>query len=641
MCGIVGTAGYTGSGLSLKMARQIEHRGPDGEGYSTSVDQTVSIGMRRLAIIDLETGDQPFYSEDKKVHLVFNGEIYNFKELRAELLTHGASFNTRSDTEVILQGFLMWGQKCWKKLQGMFTIAIIDEREIQTKLILVRDRVGIKPLYYRRHGQKLAFASEIKSLLVDSSYTTDINLDSISKYLSLRYVPGGDSLFKEIKKFPAASVGVWQNGEFDVKIWWTPAAANNASTCSKLSDASRLFGDALSKSVKRHMISDVPVGLFLSGGVDSNIILALMTEFSEKKIKTFSIGFPENKNSDTDLASISSKFFGTEHYSLECTSADMSKISDIAYTLDEPIGDPIVVAMSVLSQQAAKYVKVVLSGEGADELLGGYMFHRKLQQMALIKRILPDKSFQYISKLIDYIPEKLLNKLFDYPGELGSDGKDKVSSLIQNIGKNSLREMYISSISLFDPSHQENAFRVNVYEQLNNVNTVNHFEKHPSLTPLQALIKFQYSDWLPDDILMKSDKLSMAHSLEVRVPFLDELVINAAIRIKDKHKLGFFQNKLALRKFAEQKLPSEIINASKRAFYVPLESYMTDQPLADLSNWALDPYRIRKRGIFNPEWVLAERQKSAQNGFLPNKRLFSLVMLEVWFDRFAPEATWN
>ena len=623
------------------MAKSIEHRGPDSEGYYTSRDNQLSIGMRRLAIIDIESGQQPFSSYDKKVHLVFNGEIYNFQELKWELLKLGVSFKTRSDTEVILQGFLKWGQRCWARLQGMFTIAIIDERENKSKLILVRDRVGIKPLYYLLRGNRISFASEIKALLSDKSYSPDINIQSLKHYLSLRYVPGPDTLFKEIRKFPPATVGVWCNGKFKLESWWKAPSPSEGKLTGSLKTSSSDLGKALTKSVERHMISDVPVGLFLSGGVDSNILLALMTEFANEPIKTFSIGFPENKNSDSSAALIAAKFFGTDHHSLICTSDDMLNLGDIAYSLDEPIGDPIIVAMSKLSDEASKHVKVVLSGEGADELMGGYMFHKKLQNMAIIKTLLPKRSFQYLSKIIQALPQPLLEMLFDYPGVLGKEGRNKLASMIKNMGTYSLSQMYINSISLFDPDHIKSSLKDNVFRKSSTTLGNREYQDNEKHTSLQTLINLQYSNWLPDDILMKCDKISMAHSLEVRVPFLDEMVIDAAVRVRDNHKNGLFKNKIALRKFAEAKIPSQISNAPKRAFYVPLEAYLQDGVMRDLFNWALDPERIKRRGLFDINWIQTERSKGRSSGFLPNKRLFSIVMLEIWLDKFVPDISWN
>ena len=641
MCGIVGCAGYPDSNMVRSMAGKIIHRGPDGEGFAFSKNSNIAIGMRRLAIIDLETGDQPFTSSDKKVNLVFNGEIYNFKELKKELERLGIIFNSRSDTEVILNSYLYWGNRCWSRLHGMFTVAIIDERNNRSKLILARDRVGIKPLYYRVKNGKLIFASEIKSILDDHNYRPDLNLNSLKTYLSFRYVPGSECLFKEIEKFPSGKYMVWENSKYKLKTWWVPPISNNASKTNSLNEASQSVGKSLEAAVKRHMISDVPVGAFLSGGIDSNILVALMSKFSKNKIKTFSIGFPEFKSNELNLASLTAKTFNTDHHSIECKPSDMSMLSDVVYSLDEPIGDAIVVAMSVLAKEASKELKVVLSGEGADEIFGGYMFHKKILQMQKIKKIFPKISFDLAEKIIRLTPHNILNKFFDYPGNLGEDGKEKVIKIIRNINSQDIRELYNSTISLIDQDE---------INQLLNKNVL--FESLPSkrdfeinlvenISDLENIIRLQYESWLPDDILMKADKINMAHSLEGRVPFLDELVINAANLTKDNQKIGFMKNKLALREFSNKILPNEIVNAPKQAFYVPLESYIKKNPLKNIFDRALDSHNIKTRGLFNESWILNERKKSEKSGFLPNKKLFSIVMLELWFERFMPDISWK
>ncbi len=640
MCGIVGIAGRADPGLVRRMADAIVHRGPDGAGFHDCPEGGVSIGMRRLAIIDIANGDQPFHGADGKVHLVYNGEIYNHRELRAELEAMGRRFRTNADTEVVLEAYLAWGGDAWRRLHGMFALAVIDERGPQTRLLLVRDRVGIKPLYLARRPGRLAFASEIKALLADPSIPVDVDLGAVRGYLSLRYAPGPGTLLTGVEKLPPGHELTWGDGETSVRRWWAPPGPEALEPGLTLDAAAGRLGEALRASVRRHMIADVPVGAFLSGGVDSNIIVALMQEAAGEPVKTFSIGFPDFPDEDRNLAALTASKLGTDHHPIDCRAEDMAMLPDIAHKLDEPVGDAIVVPMSILAREARKQVKVVLSGEGADEILGGYMFHRKLRQIAAAKALLPAPLFDLASALARAVPVPVLERLFDYPGALGEEGKRKIVAMIREIGRRPLASLYRSSVSLFDAGDIAAMARAPALAALAGAEPGPPLATSPGATALQALVEMQYPDWLPDDILMKADKMTMAHSLEGRVPFMDELVIAAAAALPDATKIGREGNKLALRRFAADLLPPEVARAPKRAFYIPLESYARTQPLAGLFDWALDPARVARRGLFDPAWIAAQRAAGPEKGFLPLKRLFSIVMLELWFDRFAPDASW-
>lgn len=640
MCGIVGVAGDFDPGLVRKMADTIAHRGPDGEGFCDCPSADISMGMRRLAIIDLVSGDQPFHDAAGKVHIVYNGEIYNHRELRAELQALGHSFNTGSDTEVVLQAYLAWGSRAWGRLHGMFAAALIDERGAKTRLVLVRDRVGIKPLYFRRHGRRLLFASEVKALLADRDYQADVDLSAVRAYLALRYVPGPGSLLTGIQKVPAGHEMTWSDGEISVQRWWEPPGHDVVDEGLDLQEAADRFGTALRGAVRRHMIADVPVGAFLSGGIDSNTIVALMAEVSPQPVQTFSIGFPDFPDDDRNLAAVTAQRLGTNHHPIECRAEDMAALPDIAYHLDEPVGDAIVVPMSVLAREARRHVKVVLSGEGADEILGGYMFHRKLVQIAAMRRFVPPSLFGAAAKLVNIMPVAVLQRVFDYPGALGAEGRRKIVSLLEQIEHAPLSSLYRSAIALLDPHDIMDMAYSPALRAMASAPAGPVLASASTGSPLQNLVGMQYPDWLPDDILMKADKMTMMHSLEGRVPFMDEHVISAAATLPDHTKLGKRASKLALRTFAENLLPPEVVRAPKRAFYIPLESYARTKPMAEILDWTLDPARTKRRGLFDPLWIARQREAGPELGFLPLKRLFSIVMLELWFERFAPNATW-
>lgn len=616
----------------------IRHRGPDSDGIAELEGEQLGIGMRRLAIIDVKGGDQPFVSGDGRVHLVHNGEIYNFREVRAELEALGRRFHSRSDTEVALEAYLHWGQEAWTRLQGMFAIAILDRRGAKPELHVVRDRLGIKPLYYSASGGRMAFASEIKSLTLWPGHRTDINVDAIADYLALRYVPGPNSLLRGVAKLPAGHRLTWSQGKLDLVRWWTPPGAGHQIAGMSFEESVERLGGALRAAIKSHMIADVPVGAFLSGGIDSNLIVALMAELSDRPVHTFSIGFPDFPDHDRDRAAVTAKALSTHHTPIECRPEDMARLGDIAWHLDEPVGDAIVAPMYVLAREARKDVTVVLSGEGADEILGGYMFHRKLTQIERLRQFVPGLAWPLASAAARRLPTALLDRLFDYPGRLGEDGRRKVADMLAAMGSDSLGQLYRSAVSLFDPGDIAAAAATATLASRARR------PAEPSMlaggTALQRLVSAQYDDWLPDDILMKADKMTMAHSLEGRVPYMDEAVVLAAAAIPDHHKLGRDSNKKVLRAFAERLLPKEIVAAPKVAFYVPLESYLNTPALQDLMRRTLDEDRTRRRGLFSPAWIRNQMQAGADAGFLPWKRLFSIIMLELWLERFAPDATW-
>lgn len=642
MCGIAGFAGFEAPGLLARMCAAIRHRGPDGEGMVERLDTGISLGMRRLAIIDIAGGDQPMSDPDGQVDLVYNGEIYNFLEVRRILEAAGYAFRTRSDTEVLLVAYLHWGNDFLEHLHGMFAFALADRRGAVPTLILGRDRTGIKPLYYAVAGERLVFASEIKALLEWPDLDRSVRLKAVRDYLALRYVPGPESLFESVRKLPAGNLLTYRGGQTRLKRWWQPPQPAPVRSDGGASAAARL-GDALEASVARHLVSDVPVGAFLSGGIDSGVIVALMARAADTPVHSFSIGIEGAEDADTLGAAVTARALGTAHTRLACTADDMGALQDIAWALDEPVGDPIVVPMYVLAREAAKDVKVVLSGEGADEILGGYEFHRRLVQLARLKRALPARAWPAAAAAVKLCPPPLLDVFFDYPGRLGEEGRRKVAELLKAIGREELAALYRRSVSLFDTpqivalSAQEALAR----DACRVPGPPLDAALADGLTPLQALVQAQFPDWLPDDILMKADKMSMAHSLEARVPFMDAAVIASAASLDDTDKLRAGTGKLALRRFAETLLPAEIVRRRKRAFYFPLERFAEAPAFRALVARTLDPARIARRGLFRPEAVQSLRDNAGVDGFLNMKRLFSLVMLELWFERFAPDQSWR
>ena len=328
MCGIVGFAGFFEPGLLTRMCRSVVHRGPDGEGQGEFPELGTAVGMRRLAIIDLFTGDQPFITKDGLVTLVLNGEIYNYRELREELRTLGHTFHTQSDTEVVLAAYVEWGTQSWSRLHGMFAVAVVDRRQSPTRLLIVRDRVGMKPLYYSERAGRLVFGSEIKALLAWADLNREVDVSALRDYLALRYVPGPGSLLCGVRRLSPGHMLIFQDRQIALQQWWAPPMGTAQPEMSA-EEAKESFGAAMRMAVARHLVSDVPLGAFLSGGVDSNVMVALMAELSAAPVRTFSIGFPDFQHNELERVAITAEIYATDHTAIECTAADMASLPEI------------------------------------------------------------------------------------------------------------------------------------------------------------------------------------------------------------------------------------------------------------------------------------------------------------------------
>lgn len=636
MCGICGYAGIEDDGSLLRrMTGVIRHRGPDEDGHFQA--DSVGLGIRRLSIIDVEGGHQPVFNEDRTIALVFNGEIYNFLELRRELEAAGHQFATdHSDSETIVHLYEEHGVDCPKFLRGMFAFALYDIP--RRRLFIARDRMGIKPLYLWRSGDSLIFGSEIKSILESPDVPRVPDLPSIDAYLSLRYVPGPETLFRGIQKFPAAHRMILENGHCRIEPYWAVKFEDGPSRPD--AEYQERFDELLDESIRMRMIADVPLGGFLSGGLDSSACVATMSRHADRAVQTFSVGFDWEGD---ELAAVRdfSSLVPIDSHEVICKPDDMELLPRVVWHLDEPVGDAIVLPMYLLSRLAREHVKVVLSGEGADETLAGYLYHRVIMLTQRYGRWVPRPiRTGLIHPLAARAPLGLLNALFDYPAALGGRGRQKLLDYHERVGRGDLAGEYQFLISLFDDRDKAGLYGSKMLDPKNRWQP-DFTGTPPAHTDLDRMLGLQYAHWLPDDILMKQDKMSMANSVEARIPFLDHHLVEFLATVPPHLKLSLRRNKVLLREYTRRLLPPEFAGRRKKAFYIPLDRYLETPFMQGLVNDLLSPESIRRRGYFDPEAIGQLRAGSRDNDFLRGKQIFALLMLELWHRIFIDrEAGW-
>ncbi|MBI5055301.1 MAG: asparagine synthase (glutamine-hydrolyzing) [Nitrospirae bacterium] len=635
MCGIAGLIGFSaGNGTMKRMLSTMVHRGPDGSGI-WSDGKMVELGHRRLSIIDLSTGAQPQVSPDNRFVITFNGEIYNYVELRPELERDGWHFRTTSDTEVLLAGLTMHGAEFLSRTVGMFAFALWDTKE-QT-LLLARDRIGVKPLYYAAPAMgKIVFASELKAMLCVEDIHREINPDALDSYLALRYVPGPSTMIKGIFKFPAGHWAIYKNGRLEFTRYWD-INFNSFNTDLEGEDDITLeeqFLDKLRESVQLRMRSDVPFGAFLSGGVDSATIVGLMSQLGTQPVRTYSIGF-DMPHSELDAAEKIAGYFGTEHTAISLVPDDLRCLQDVAWFMDEPYADPIVLAMMRLAQRASGDVKVILTGEGADELLSGYVHHPHLIMMERLASHLPVSFIKGASNLVKAMPMVAIDYLFNYPASPGEKGRERLSGLLK-VADNEI-DRYLAYISLFTSSDRRKLYTDEFIGTLAK-NRPLHELVQSVMKPgngrkaIDKILDFEYRIWLPDNILFKQDKTLMAYSVEGRVPFCDHRLVEFAACLPMRLKTGKKRNKEILRRVAGKLIPPEILTQQKKAFMVPLDGAY-GAVLREMISDMLLSSSFRERGIFRIEAVEDLVKEFSQSPFLVGKQLMSLVMLEFWLEK--------
>ncbi len=609
------------------MTDALLHRGPDNAGYY--LENGVGLGHRRLSIIDIEGGDQPIFNEDDSLLIVFNGEIFNYQSLRRQLIDKGHRFRTNSDTEVILHLYEEKGPDCLHDLNGQFAIAIYDRN--RKSLFLARDRLGIKPLYYVNMEGKFLFASEFKSILRYRDFQTSLNWQSIHDYLALRYVPGPGGMFNEINKIPAGHYAIVENGIPRIHRYWKPEIYDGPFDSSE-DEYLEGFAEQFERSVKRRLISEVPVGAYLSGGLDSSVIVAAFSKLAAEPVRTFSVGF-DYEHDELAQAAATARHLGCHHTEIACRAEDISLLPEVTYHLDEPIGDGIVVPLYQLSREAKKQVSVVLTGEGADEILGGYLFHKALLSGHKLARITPRFVREKIlGPAVALAPNALINLAFDYPAELGQRGKLKVADYLGLLEPDQLPQAYRHLTSLFDARDTDTLYTDEFRERLNMQDENSESEARYKSSPyLNRIIDLQFKHWLPDCILMKQDKMAMAHSIEGRVPFMDHELVEYALKIPPRLKIRRGISKYLLRRYAERMLPEAVTSRRKQPFYIPVENYYSHPDFQEMMHDTLSEQSVRQRGIVRPEAVARLRKSMESGEFMYAKQVLSLMILELWF----------
>lgn len=619
MCGIAGII-YKDSNVVVdesllrRMTSTLSHRGPDDEGYF--VKGNIGFGHKRLSIIDLSGGRQPIFNEDRTITIVFNGEIYNHESLREKLLKRGHRYSTRSDTESILHAYEEYGLNCLDYLRGMFAFAIYDSRKKQ--IFLARDRVGKKPLYYYVDGKLFLFASELKAILKSDMVKKEINLPMLDFYLSIGYTPGSQTLFKGIHKLePGKCLLLDEDCNINIKQYWDldKIPVKNIS----YSDTCSILKEKLFESVKIRLMSEVPLGVFLSGGLDSSAIVALMSELTPSKIKTFSIGYEnEPESSELEYARIVSKRFKTEHYEFFLTPEGLfDSIDTFLEHSEEPLVESAGIALYKLAKLAKPKATVLLSGEGADEIFAGYPIYPKM------------KTLEMLHFLYKFMPKKIIRSVIK-----ANTKSEKIYKYLDWISEPFFKRYRSMSFDLSN-SVKERMFTSNFKNNLNNEFGNYFISLHNKVKNESLLRKMLYIDtksWLAEDILLKSDRMTMAASVELRAPFLDQEIIEFAYSLPDDYKLRGNIGKYILKDIMKNALPDKIINRKKMGFPVPLTSWFSGE-LQPRAKSLLTNKMALGRGYFKPEYIF-DLFKRINHGEDLGRRIFSLVTLELWHKKY-------
>jgi asparagine synthase (glutamine-hydrolysing) len=626
MCGIAGFISQdeasngreSNASVLDRMCRVISHRGPDDQG--TLAEGMAALGMRRLSIIDLAGGHQPMSGCDSKLTIVFNGEIYNYRELQRDLESRGHHFKTHSDTEAILHAFEEYGAECVKELRGMFAFAIWDARSQQ--LFIARDRAGKKPLYYTLTPRgTFIFGSELKSLREHPEFRGQMSVEALDAYLTFGYVPDPLTIFRDVHKLPPGHRLTFASGRVHIEQYWDFSYEEpQAQTIRSEEDYLEELRALLDESVRMRLVADVPLGAFLSGGVDSSTVVGLMARHTDRPVKTFSIGFHEDSFNELKYARVAAKHFGTDHRELIVTPDICNIVDELVWYFDEPFADQSSIPTYLVSKLAREHVKVVLSGDGGDELFAGYTRYatdRKRSGFERLPRVLRRGVMQPLSRRLPH-------------GAWGRNYLHKVAS--------DPIDRYIEDISIFTKLNKPLLYTQDFRRQLGETEAAALFREYAasvsSPEPLDALLYLDSKTYLPGDILTKVDRMSMAVSLEARVPLLDHKLIEFVTRIPASMKMKGLETKHIFKRAVEGIVPAEILNRPKQGFGVPINEWINAQLRERIRDTFADA-RTRERGYVEPHYIdvlLDEHERGRRDHSWP---LWALLMLELWQRKFV------
>ncbi len=611
MCGFVGFTNTKDNSNRIieDMMDKIRHRGPDSGGKYT--DEDIALGFRRLSIIDIsESGDQPIYNEDKSKVLLFNGEIYNYQAIRKELLAKGHTFTTNTDSEVLLHGYEEYGERLLDKLRGMFAFVIWDKNA--KELFAARDFFGIKPLYYATMGDTFIFGSEIKAFLAHPSFKKELNETALENYLTFQYSPTNETFFKNVYKLPPAHFFKYNNGKLEIKRYWD--VNFNADEKPEMDEWVERISDTFKNSVEAHKIADVEVGSFLSSGVDSSYAASVANVD-----KTFTVGFGEDeKYNEIGWAKEFSQYIGKENISKVITPEEYwDNIRKIQYHMDEPLADPSCIALYFVCKKASEYVKVVLSGEGADEIFGGYNIYKEPLGSHAYKA-LPKFIRKGIGSVASHLPQKR-----------------GINFLVRN-GKD-LEERFIGNAYMFTPKERKQLLKIKTNAPDPTAITALFYEK---VRDKDQITKMQYLDlhlWMAGDILLKADKMSMANSLELRVPFLDKEVMALAEQIPWKYRVSTENTKLAMRKAALKAAPPKTANKKKLGFPVPIRVWLKEDKYYSIVKTSFTSPAAEK--FFNIELLVKLLDEHRSGEYDNSRKIWTVFIFLQWYAVYFEDAS--
>lgn len=623
MCGIAGfitDEAWCQDGRVLqRMATTLVHRGPDDEGYfeTLSRDGRFAIGLahRRLSIIDLAAGHQPMGNEDGSIQVVFNGEIYNYRSLRDELLRCGHRFATHSDTETIVHAYEEWGTACVERFSGMFAFALWDAT--RQRMFFARDHFGKKPFYFSRNGETLLFGSEIKALLACGHQSSEVDFCALADYFSYRYVPAPATLFRGIHKLMPGTWALWEDGHFVERRYYQPPDHGPVEHDTRCPDPVGTFLDHLDRAVEMRMVSDVPFGAFLSGGIDSSAVVGLMSRHSTMPVRTFSIGFAEAAYSELDFARTVAGQFRTDHHELIVSEGDiMEHLPALIRFRDAPVAEPSDIPIYLLAREAARTVKMVLTGEGADEMLGGYPKHVWERYAATYHRFPGFFRHSIVEPLVNALPYRFHR------------AKTAIASLaLVKPGERLPR--WFGAMSPTDRCRL-----VALHPPSQNHGAAYPFQIVPGNSALRSILYFDQTSWLPDNLLERGDRMTMAASIEARMPFMDRELLEFVTRLPDTWRVRGRTTKAVLRDAMKRLLPEEILSRPKIGFRVPVNEWFQG-PMRDyLHDHLLGP-DSRTRDYYRPQALRQTLQEHVDGRQNHEKLLWALLNLEIWHRQYV------